>query len=461
MRKIFFFFIFIIAINCFSQNRQIAYNFNSVPQSILSNPGSDVDYDWFVGVPLLSGISANVGSSGFSVNDLFANDNVDFNTKLRKVVFSTSRNDKLAINQQLEILSGGFSINKEQKKSYISFGMYQEFDFLAFVPKDFAVLFLDGNRDHLGKVFDFSDLNARADLMTVFHLGFNKKVNKKLNLGARAKIYSSIFNTSSNQNLGYFRTRLGQNNIYEQVISADVAINTSGLTNFINEDSNIEKNVPISNAFLGGNLGLGLDLGLTYYFKPNLQLTASLIDIGFITHKKEIKSYRLKGFYNYNGIEPDFVIENDKDILGRFNDAIVLDTIEAKYKTMRPLKFNTSIQYSFGERRTQDCNCGGNGRINYSNSIGAHLFMLSTTRKPIAALTAYYRKQLFDALEMKATYTIDSFSFKNIGLGLSTQIGKFNFYILGDNLLEYIDVSKANSLSFQLGFNINFSNLAN
>ena len=53
------------------------YNFTSVPQSMLSNPGSDVNYNWFVGFPLLSGISANVNSSGFSVYDLFADNGVD------------------------------------------------------------------------------------------------------------------------------------------------------------------------------------------------------------------------------------------------------------------------------------------------------------------------------------------------------------------------------------------------
>jgi hypothetical protein len=31
--------------------------------------------------------------------------------------------------------------------------MYQEFDFLSYMPKDLAILAIDGNRDYLGKVF--------------------------------------------------------------------------------------------------------------------------------------------------------------------------------------------------------------------------------------------------------------------------------------------------------------------
>jgi hypothetical protein len=423
---------------------------------MLSNPGSDVSYNWFVGIPLVSGFSANMGSSGFSVYDLFADNGVDFNTKLRDVVFSTSRDDKVVTNQQLEIFSGGFRLGDWQESAYLSFGMYQELDVLAYIPKDYAILYLDGNRDYLGKVFDMGDLNARGELLSVFHLGYHKKVNEKIILGARGKIYSSIFNVSSTKNSGYFYTIQGTDTMYEQVILADALVNTSGLTNYIYNYSGNAKSDVVSKAFFGGNLGLGLDLGLTYYPKGNLQLTASLIDIGFINHSKEIESYSYKGYYNYVGLTPDFILGNSDDILEEFEDAIPLDTLHTKYTTWRPLKFNSSIQYSFGDGRSSDCNCTGENEKKYTNSVGAQLFAMSAPRTPLMALTAFYRRQIFDSLEMKATYTVDSFSAKNIGLGLSTTLGKVNFYFLADNLLEYQDISKANSLSFQLGFNIIF-----
>ncbi|MBF2708020.1 DUF5723 family protein [Flavobacterium soyangense] len=454
MRKLLLVFIFSVSITCFSQNKQILYNFTSVPQSMLSNPGTDVKYKWFVGIPLLSGFSANLGSSGFSVYDLFANNGVDFNTKLRNVVFSTSRNDKVSINEQLEIFSGGFKLGDWQENSYISFGIYQELDVLTYIPKDFAILALDGNKDYLGKVFDLGDLNARGELLSVFHLGYHKNVNENLILGVRGKIYSSIFNISSTKNSGYSYTIPGANSIYDQVISSNILINTSGFTNYTDNYSGNAGSDIIKKTFFGGNLGLGLDLGLTYYPQKNLQFTASLIDIGFINHTREVRNYSFKGYYRYVGLTPDFIAGNS-NLSQKFQDAIPLDTLSVKYKTWRPLKFNSSIQYSFGDGRNSECSCEGN-EIKYKNSVGAQLFVMSTPRLPLTALTAYYKRQIFDSLEMKATYTIDSFSSKNIGLGLSTTLGKVNFYILADNLLEYKDVSKANSLSFQLGLNIIF-----
>jgi hypothetical protein len=454
MRKRQLFFLVFVTLNCFSQNKQILYNLTSVPQSLLTNPGSDVKYRGYFGIPLLSGISANIGSSGFSAYDLFANDGVDFNTKLRNILYSSSRNDKLAINQQLELFNGGFKIGDWQKSAYISFGIYQEFDLLSYLPKDPAILALDGNRDYVGKVFNLGDLSAKAELLSVFHIGYHKNVNENLIVGVRGKIYSSVFNINSTKNSGAFYTIPSTNTVYEQVISADLQVNTSGFLNYTQNYNGNAKSDIIKKMLLGGNLGLGFDAGLTYYPKKNLQFTASIIDVGFIKHSKEVENYRYKGYYKYEGITPDFTNPNAaQDVFQEFTDAIPFDTLHTKYTTWRPAKFNSSIQYSFGDGRNSSCNCQGND-AEYKNSVGAQLFIMTTPRTPFTAFTTYYRRRILKGLEAKATYTLDAFSYKNIGLGLSTTIGKVNFYLLADNLLEYRDISKANSLSFQFGLNL-------
>src|SRR6188768_872211 len=96
-----------ISFYCFSQNKEVLYNFTPQPQSLLLNPGADVKYKWFFGVPLLSGISANVGSTGFDAYSLFAKNNVDFTTKIKNVVASTNNRDYVTANQQLEIFTAG------------------------------------------------------------------------------------------------------------------------------------------------------------------------------------------------------------------------------------------------------------------------------------------------------------------------------------------------------------------
>ena len=461
MRKIILLFILITTTFCYSQNKQILYNFTSIPQSLFTNPGSDFKYDWYIGVPLLSGISANVGSSGFSAYDLFANDGVDFNLKLRNVVFSTSREDKLAINEQIEILNGGIKIAGEQNDTYVSFGIYQEFDAISYVPKDLAILALDGNKEYLGKVFNLGDLSAKAEMLSVFHIGFHKNSNDKFIFGVRGKIYSSIYNATSTHNSGYIYTIPSNTGVYEQKIYYQLQINTSGIAKYDDEgnESNVVKDIT-KRAFLGGNLGLGFDAGFTYYPKKNIQITGSVIDVGFVRHTKEVESQSLRGVYEYKGVVPKFNSgESIENAYQELKEAIPLDTLYANYTTWRPAKFNTSLQFSFDEERPEDCDClNYNPETVYKSAVGAQLFVMTTPRTPFVAFTTYYRRKIFNALHIKATYTLDSYSHKNIGLGLSSNFGPVNFYVLADNLLEYRDVTKANSLSFQLGFNVIFKN---
>lgn len=451
-----------IHIICFSQNKQILYNFTSIPQSLLVNPGADVSYKYYFGVPGLSGISVNVNSSSFSAYDLFADSGVDFNDKVRNIINKSSNKDKVYANQQLELFSGGFRVGGENSTSYFSFGAYQEFDFLMYIPKDPAILALDGNRDYIGKSFNLGDINLRAEALSVLHVGFHKKLNEKFVFGGRVKLYSSGANATSTKNSGFIFTGNGtaDSNIYNQVISSDLELRTSGIATFTRDeyDGSIPEDI-IHNTFFNGSLGLGVDAGFTYYSKKNLQFTASIIDLGFIRQSKDIETYTYKGRYEYQGVNPNFGTANEpENVLDDFAKAIPRDTLHNKYTTWRPAKFNASIQYSFGESRFDngECSCKTPNKRLYVNAIGGQLFAMIMPRSPFVAFTAFYQRRIFRKLEIKTTYTVDSFSYKNIGLGLSGTLGKFNMYALVDNVLEYKDVSKANSLAFQFGMNYIF-----
>ena len=148
--------------------------------------------------------------------------------------------------------------------------MYQELDSFIYIPTDLAILALYGNKDYIGKSFDLGDLSVKAELLSVFHVGFNKQINEKLILGVRGKIYSSIFNGTSTHNSGYFITTQGENLIYDQSIRSDLELNTSGIAKYLDENydgdiaSDMREDVT-ERAFFGGNIGLGLDLGPVSY----------------------------------------------------------------------------------------------------------------------------------------------------------------------------------------------------
>ena len=100
----------------YAQNKQLMYDFKEVPQSILLNPGIETGLGMYVGVPLLSGISFQAGSSGASVNDFFANDGLDINDKIReRALYGMKPTDELSGSFQVEILNVGFRSKKKSR----------------------------------------------------------------------------------------------------------------------------------------------------------------------------------------------------------------------------------------------------------------------------------------------------------------------------------------------------------
>ncbi|MFV0540497.1 MAG: DUF5723 family protein [Aestuariibaculum sp.] len=459
--------IFVISALSFSQNKQVLYGFTDIPQSLLLNPGGKVTNNWFFGIPLLSHIHANVGGSGATIYDVFAVDGVDFNDKLRRAVYGMNANDFYTATQQLEVVSGGFAFGKGyEKNKYLSFGIYTELDVIGYMPKDYAVLAYEGNHDNIGRYFNLGHLNAKADFISVFHVGYNKQVNEDFIFGFRGKIYSSVVSLNSTKNQGYFVTLNGRDNIYNHIFNLDLELSTSGLASITDDESEDDFTMKDlqNRLLLGGNLGLGFDMGFSYRLSDQWTVDGSLLDIGFIRHSKDVENYKLEGQYALEGINPVFPEAGEgqtgqeywDEIKENFENLFEVDTTHTKFTTWRPVKLNASINYAFGKDKNKDCNCVKQSE-GYQNAAGLQLYAIKRPRRPQAALTAYYYRKLFNGLSTKVTYTIDSYSFYNFGLGFSTNIKGLNFYVMADNFIEYRNVYNAQSLSLQFGFNYIFN----
>jgi len=91
-----------------------------------------------------------------------------------------------------------------------------------------------------------------------------------------------------------------------------------------------------------------------------------------------------------------------------------------------------------------------------NQATGLQIFSVLRSKGPQFAATVFYYRRLASFLKAKATYTIDPYSFSNVGLGLVTDVGALNFYASADNFLSYNNIAKAKQLSLQLGFNLKF-----
>lgn len=466
------FLIFLMHAVVFSQHKSLLYDFYEIPQSLLLNPGVRASYQWYAGVPLASGVSVQAGTSGIAVNDIFAQDGLDINDKIRdRAVYGLTTRDDVSSTIQLELLSGGFR-DPNRDDTFYSFGWYIEQDVINYWPRDLAVLAWEGNAGRFGQRFRLSHLKTRGEFNSVFHFGINRQMNRQLTVGARAKVYSGIYHFNSTRNSGYLLTQEGINNLVSNTLVADMRLQTSGIGALEDADSEAGlSSTLMKRALLGGDLGLGVDLGFTWAVNQQLLITGSLLDVGFMLHSGDVRTFTLKGRATVEGVEvilPEALADPNadfwEDLVDEIEELIPFEEENSSYVSFRPTKLYGSVRYDFGEPSAgggqQSCDCDvsttGGAQLNntYRNAVGGQLFLINRPRGPQAAITGFYLRRIGNFLALKGTYTADKYNLANLGLGLNVQAGPVQFYVLADNLLGYRNIANSHYASVQFGLNI-------
>lgn len=458
---------------CFSllsaQNKPLLYNVDDLPQSLLLNPGAQIDFIGHVGLPFLSQIHFSAGTSGVSLHDIFRNDGTNINTRIREAMHSMTSYDHFTANEQVEIITLGWQLDK---RNYLSTGIYQELDFFSYFPKDLAILVNEGNANYINDVFDFSQAAFTGEIMTVYHLGLNHRFDQQLTVGVRGKLYSGIFNAKSTGNTGTFTTVTtpqGPNKYRHIVENMDVQVNTSGFASLNEEEGmTVEEGTAelLKRSFFGGNVGVGMDLGLSYLVTEQFVASASVQDIGVMFQREDVESYHYYGSYQTDGLEPLFP---ELDETGRaipywdeFEDEVDRNLIDRTYNepyvTWRPAKFNLAIEYGFGQAFLP-CNYLTVNKVRYMNQIGMNLAGVLRPRGFVYAFTTYWDKKITEKQRFRVAHTLDDYSLANFGLMYSVTFNKLNFYLAANNLLGFRNLAKARSTSIQLGMQLVFKDL--
>lgn len=434
--------------------QQLAYSFGETPQTLMLNPGAETNFKYHYGVPVFSNVSFNAGMKGFDLSDLFLRDNRPFDLKFQDLLSQVSETDYFNFNLRTDILNGGY---RYDNKTYLTFGFYEELDFIFYIPKDIIELGYYGNNRFLNRSFSVNQLVFKGDVLGVLHAGISRKINTKLNLGARIKIYSSSLNVETNHNSGTFTTTENSTNILRHSINnLNGEVRSSGLINS-NDEFLEDTNSIVSRTFLGGNLGLGFDFGMTYHFSPQVEFTASVLDLGFIRHSKDVRTYRAEGDYTLDGINFEFDPDNPRDywqeLEDEFDANIITTEVQDAYTSWRPTRINAAIKYSFGKLRKKVCYTATH-KDYYFTSIGMMMNTIMRPQGPQLALTSFLDTSLSERFHTRMTYTINDFSGMIFGGGFTYQLGNVNIFGVMDNMIGMRDVLRANNISFNFGVNV-------
>lgn len=457
-----------------AQNMQILYDFDQLPQTLILNPGAKFEKDMHFGVPLLSNVYGVAGASSREVNyNNLVTGTEDTGDVIRNLHdLDLSENEIFLFHQQIELFNAG--IRLKNPTYYLSFGMYQQTDGFSSYPKDFGDLFFFGDDQdqdgvaEFGEEFNAQDVNTIFEMIGVFHVGINKKINEKLTLGARLKLLSGSLGleTGSNQGIYYLsEDRFSDQPYVHNFENINVQMNTAGLLDPFDLSPDIGSASELFKGlfFMNGSMGAAIDLGFTYEASDELTFTGSLLDIGMISFQHKLTTMEFEDdiipsedYYDPAGDELNYWE-------GLYiSDELPLSTAEKDFSYVRSPKLNASVRYNMLRKIKYDPiairNARGDLSSDYlSSSLGLQVYTAFRPKIPVWAITGFYSRELSKSISMKATYTVDKFSYYNVGFGLSTHIKSFNFYVTADNLLALPTIKNSNYQSFQFGMNFIFN----
>ena len=472
----------LIIISCYGQNKQLIYNFDQLPQTLMTNPGAVVDYNKHIGIPLLSGIYFQIGATNKNVtyNNVFAGQGGSDALRNLNDIEDLSTDDYFQFNQQIEILYGGIRLRND--KHYVSFGIYEEMDGFTLYPGDIVKIYYHGddrNGDGIpefDRITNLDQLNMIGNLMGVFHVGISSKISERLNIGARLKLISGSLNFNSTKNTGNYQLSQSESSAlyHHNFNNMNVIFNSSGFSATEAGDFEFDPGSYIQGLFfLKGNIGIGVDLGLTYQANERVTVTASVLDLDYINYSNDITSYVVVNDFlvkDEDYFDPPFGGEQqywkDKidDYRYFYGDDLPLDTIHVRYNNFRSPILNASVGYKMSNKakgsksvfRDVKCDkCLYNKGL-YTSELGIQTYTIFRPEKIGWAITAYYSREFNQYINAKITYTYDNFSPYNVGIGISTHFRRLNFYAAMDNLLYLPRLKDSNYQSLQLGFNFIF-----
>ena len=207
-------------------------------------------------------------------------------------------------------------------------------------------------------------------------------------------------------------------------------------------------------------VGAAIDLGFTYKAENDLIFSGSLLDLGMLSFKHKLTTIE---FIDDIKDSPDFYQGGNLDYWrGLYlSNELPLETDEKSFSYTRSPKLNGSVKYETRRKVKQDQSAFRDVRADLSSdyltsSYGMQVFTEFRPQYPVWAVTGFYSRELTNFLSAKATYTVDKFSYYNIGVGISAHIKSFNIYATADNLVALASIKNSNYQSIQFGMNFIF-----
>lgn len=421
----------LVSSGTFAQNLQTQY-FLNIPQSSQLNPAYRPQANVFIGIPLLSGTYIGTSSNLLNVSKLIqpmpgADSLITIlHPDYDRDKFFRSIGNKGFISTEVHapVFSVGFSLADVW---WVDLGMSVKTMARGRLPADLFTLALEGNEGFIGSYADLSGTGLHAQAYLETYVGLSRNITKRLRVGGRVKFLQGALSASVIAD----KLELEVNNDYSQSLNTEVALKLNGPFDVtLDEDGFIEDIIFGDNIGFGDvgpsfkNFGLGIDAGAEYMLMDNLQLSASIIDFGFISWGRGSYTFTATNDFTFDGFDISEAIEDDKDfdlIIEEFGDSLLttFDFVEKEegYTTGLPTKIYLGASY----QPVDFLSLGALSRTTIGMGVRQSLTLSATL---LAG----------DVLSTSLSYSMTNRSFNNFGFGLGVRAGFFQFYAVIDQI---------------------------
>lgn len=426
-----------------------AYNLGGVPQTYMLNPAFQPECNIYLGAPGLGHFNVNAFNSDIHLQDIFwADPETDSvihpwhpNANKQEFLDKLSDYNITRIKHSMALASFGFRV----QEMYFHFSAIQKEDLTLTLPKDVFAATLDKN---IRTGYDFSGLEANASAYMEVAVGVSRNFGDFLQVGIRPKMYLGqgiVKGRFDNYNIGVSKDEItfdGNAQVYSAGPGFAIPV-TQGDMDLDSSITELTENPGEIPSRLTGNRGLGIDIGVNYKPIDNLDVYASVIDLGYINWKKYTSVAKGSFSDSYLG----FDLNDSTDGGG---DSELLDS--AFFSDDIPV-----TNEAFKTNMTPSIYVGGEYAVTSSISLGALYKGTIYTDNMLhdLALTANLRpSKIFN---VSATYQPLDRVKNKFGLGFSIRLGPLSMYWITDDIsLTFYDMKGLTIPATQNNYNIRF-----
>ncbi len=431
----------LLSVSAMAQQELTLHLMNNIQQASYTNPAFRPRNNIHIALaPILPSVQVGINNSGFTYNQIVSQVETDENGQKTLDVGKLYRNTKVGrrsyanMNASLDFLAVSFRTGDAR----FSFNVSERFQARMGYSDDLLRTAVEGNMP--GETINLGGYWLRGMHYREIGLGYNRKMLEegKLVVGGRLKALFGLGNITTRR-ADYSITTGSEAELYALTLKSDMLVQTSGLEAL---DDDIIPYVTNTK-----NLGMGVDLGATYQLNEELSFSASIINLGFINWRSHVMNRRSAGSFYFEGVDNDDLLTGDgfeidvTALADSIADTFDVTEDSTSYTTGLPTQMYLTGYYRLAPNTKASATL-------YTDYIGSFR----------RGLSLGISQQVGRWLQAAATYSVQSRSFNNLGLGFTITTGPkgLQLYCVTDNIVAFINPGSARVTNLRTGLNLVF-----